>query len=180
MMRITFLMCVLLFVPPLLFAQSKTTQKLEERYKDSFKLFFYNNTLRMINQQGDPEFDELIKGIEKMKFLIIHKKGASIDYKSVVSEYKKESFEAIMTSRHQGKSFDIFVQQEAEKKPKSMLVLVNDDDNFFVLDIKGYIPFDKVTKLYSVLDEGSDVSRRVQQFISDDDEKNIKEEKATK
>ena len=36
-------------------------------------LYFYQNTLRMLNQTENKEFDELIKDIEKMKFLMIEK-----------------------------------------------------------------------------------------------------------
>jgi sulfur relay (sulfurtransferase) complex TusBCD TusD component (DsrE family) len=46
-------------------AQSKTTEALEKKHSDALKLFFYQNTLRMLNQKNDPNFDELIKDIEK-------------------------------------------------------------------------------------------------------------------
>ena len=161
------------------FAQSKTTDALQKKYKSSFALFFYNNTLRMINQQEDAEFDELIRDIEKMKLLIIRKKEAGFDYKKLVGEYKGESFEEIMTSRHQGKTFDIFVR-EKEGKTKAMLVLVNDEENLFVLDILGSIALNKVTKLYSVLDESGDVGEKIERFINKDkkDDK-VEEEKET-
>ena len=53
----------------LVLAQSKTTETLHEKYSDSRSFFFYNNTLRMLNQEENKEFDELIKDIEKMKLL---------------------------------------------------------------------------------------------------------------
>src|SRR5215203_5421437 len=92
-------------------AQSKTTEALQKKHTDALALFFYNNTLRMLNQNGDPAFDDLIKDIEKMKFLMI-KKGtdnfSANGYKELISEYKSESFEEIMTSRFEGKNFDVF------------------------------------------------------------------------
>src|SRR5688572_6708203 len=83
------------------FAQSKTTEALHKRYSESMSLFFYNNTLRMLNQSDDKAFDELIKDIEKMKFLMIDKSKSftKSDYKKLTSEYKGESFEEIMSSR---------------------------------------------------------------------------------
>src|SRR6186997_3580655 len=79
-------------------AQSKTTEELAKKNSEALSLFFYNNTLRMLNQQEDKDFDALIKDIEKMKFLMIDKK-TSFDnggYKKLVSSYKAESFEEIM------------------------------------------------------------------------------------
>src|SRR5688572_4522627 len=83
-------------------AQSKTTETLQKNSPGAMSFFFYQNTLRMINQTADPAFDELIKDIEKMKFLMIDKANGKFDasgYKKLVNEYKAESFEEIMTSR---------------------------------------------------------------------------------
>lgn len=96
------------FASLILVAQSTTTQKLHESNKEALAAFLYHNTLRMLNQSDDPEFDALIKDIEKMKFLMIDKKFGAFDYKKLVANYKSESFEEVMTSRYQGKSFDIF------------------------------------------------------------------------
>ena len=62
-------------------AQSKTTENLQKKYSESLALFFYNNTLRMVNLTEDKEFDELIKDIEKMKFLMIKKSQQRLSVK---------------------------------------------------------------------------------------------------
>jgi len=144
------------------FAQSNTTEALNKKYQDSKVFFFYNNTLRMLNQGDDKEFDALIKDIEKMKFLWISKPGTfgSSDYKKITSDYKNESFEEIMTSRHQGKNFDIFMKEKGGKT-KGMLVLVNDSTNLYVLDIVGSVALDKITSLYTKLDESSDIRKKI-------------------
>ena len=108
-------------------AQSETTEKLHKKYSESLAFFFYNNTLRMINQKDDKDFDALIKDIEKMKFLMIKKEGfAKADYQKLVSSYKAESFEEMMSSRHDGKNFDVYMK---DGKAKGMIVTVNDDEN---------------------------------------------------
>jgi Domain of unknown function (DUF4252) len=153
-------------------AQSKTTEELAKKNSEALSLFFYNNTLRMLNQQEDKDFDALIKDIEKMKFLMIDKK-TSFDnggYKKLVSSYKAESFEEIMTSRHQGKNFDVFIK-EKDGDTKGMLVLVNDSTNLYVLDIVGKIALDKITKLYSVMGESSEIGGRIKDFTKKDAKK---------
>lgn len=154
------------------FAQSLTTEALSKKHGDALNLFFYNNTLRMLNQKEDPEFDELIRDIEKMRFLLIRKADANFgnsEYKKLVSEYKAEAFEEIMTSRHDGKNFDVYLREQGGKT-KGMLVLIHDATNLYVLDILGHIALDKVTSLYSTLDESSDIGSKIKAFTGDDDE----------
>jgi hypothetical protein len=169
-------------------AQSKTTEALAKKHSDALSLFFYNNTLRMLNQSNDPNFDELIKDIEKMKFLLIKKEGDSFNtsgYKQLVGEYKSEAFEEIMTSRFEGKNFDVFLK-EKDGKTKGMLVLVNDKESLYVLDIMGSINVSKVTDLYTTLDKSSDIGKQIKAFTNkgkddgeddEDDEKIVKERK---
>ena len=146
-------------------AQSRTTESLHKKYNDALSLFFYNNTLRMLNQNDDKDFDELIKDIEKMKFLMIDKTttfGAA-DYKKLTGGYKGEAFEEIMTSRYQGKNFDVFLKEKSGKT-LGMVVLVNDSASLYVLDIVGSIALDKVTSLYNMLDQSTDVGKKIKSF----------------
>lgn len=164
---------IILITPGWLLAQSSTTEALHKKHTSALSLFFYNNTLRMLNQQEDKEFDEIIKDIEKMKFLMIKKKETNFgsnDFNKLISDYKAESFEEVMTSRHEGKNFDVYLR-EKNGKTKGMLVLVNDSTNLYVLDIQGRIALDKVTKLYSTLDESADIGKKIKAFIGDDQEK---------
>jgi hypothetical protein len=167
----------LLFVSLCSNAQSKTTEALNKQYKDARAFFFYNNTLRMLNQTDDKDFDELIKNIEKMKLLLIDKTTnfTAADYKKITKDYKAESFEEIMTSRHQGKNFDVFMK-EKDGKTKGVLVLVSDSTNLYVLDIVGSIALNKITKLYSTIDESSDIGNKIKNFT----ERNSKKEEAKK
>jgi hypothetical protein len=153
-------------------AQSKTTEALHKKYSDAMAFFFYNNTLRMLNQTEDKAFDELIKDIEKMKFLLIKKSPddfSSKEYKKLVSDYKSESFEEIMTSRYDGKNFEIYIKEE-NKKTKGMLVLINDSTNLYVLDILGSIALNKVTQLYNTLDASSDIGSKIKMFTGQGEE----------
>lgn len=148
--------------------QSNTTEALQKKYDASLALFFYNNTLRMINQTDDKEFDALIKDIEKMKFLMIKKDDFKTgDYQKLIADYKAEAFEEMMTSRHEGKNFDVYMK---DGKSKGMVVTVNDSENLYVLDIVGSIPLNKVTKLFSTIDESSEIGKRIKDFASNHDD----------
>lgn len=155
-------------------AQTKTTEALHKKYSEGLSLFFYNNTLRMLNQSDDKAFDELIKDIQKMQFLMIEK-TRDFNYKKLTSEYKSESFEEIMTSRMDGKRFDILLS-EAKGKTNGVVVLVNDSTNLYVLDIVGSISISNATKLFSTIDESSDIGKKIKEFTKKDD-KGKKEDK---
>jgi hypothetical protein len=161
-------------------AQSKTTEALAKKHTDALSLFFYNNTLRMLNQANDPGFDELIKDIEKMKFLLIKKDERNFDpdtYKQLIGDYKAEEFEEIMTSRFEGKNLDVFLK-EKDGKTKGMLVLVNDKESLYILDILGKINVNKVTDLYSTLDKNSEIGQKIKAFVQDGDDGVKKVEKS--
>lgn len=155
-------------------AQTKTTEELHKKYSESLSFFFYNNTLRMLNQSDDKAFDELIKDIEKMKFLMIEK-NTDFNYKKLTSGYKSESFEEIISSRFEGKSFDIFMN-EKQGKTKGVVVLVNDSTKLYVLDIVGSISLNNATKLFSTIDGSSDIGKKIKEFTKQDEKKEVKKE----
>ena len=163
---------LVLMTPALLMAQSATTEALKEKHSGSLELFFYNNTLKMLNQADDKDFDEFIKDIEKMRFLMIKKDETNFgknDLNKLISDYKAEAFQEIMASRHEGKNFNVYLK-ENDGKTKGMLVLVNDSKNLYVLDILGAIALDKVTKFYSALDASTDIGSKIKAFAGHGDE----------
>lgn len=146
-------------------AQSKATENLQKKFSDSFSLFFYHNTLRMINQSESKEFDELIKDIEKMKFLMIDKKEAfnASDYQQLKKAYRAETFEEVMTTRYQGRNLDVLLKEKSGKT-QGMVVLVNDSTSLYVLDIVGRIALDKVPELYKAVDQSADIGNKIKNF----------------
>lgn len=72
-----------------------------------------------------------------------------------------------MTSRYQGKNFDVFLKDK-NGKTEGMIVTVNDSTSLFVLDIVGGIALNKVTKLFTTLDESSDIGKKIKDFTKKD------------
>ena len=166
------LLAFIIFLSPVvLSAQSKTIESLQKKFGDSFTLFFYKNTLRMLNQKDNKEFDELIKNIEKMRFLMIDKTQkifAAADFKKLIHDYKAETYEEIMTTRFNGKTFDVYLK---DKKGSTLgtVVLVNDSTRLYVLDILGTIDVSKAGSLFAALDENSDIGQKIKSFLSKDE-----------
>jgi hypothetical protein len=148
------------------FSQTRTTEKLHKENKEAFSLFFYHNTLRMLNQSEDKNFDALIKDIEKMKFLMMENSALSASsYKKLVSDYKAESFEEIMTSRFEGKNFDVFLK-EVDGKTKGMVVTVKDTEKLYILDIVGSIALDQITNFVKTLDSNTEIADKIKSFTT--------------
>lgn len=153
-------------------AQTATTQKLDDKY-EGLSLYFYRNTLRMLNQSEDPAFDELIKDIEKMRFLMIDKESAKFtkeDYKKLLTSYKSESYEEIMTGRYDGKSFDIYMK-EKNGAVQGTVLLLDDTSGLMVLDILGSIALDKAPELFKAIDGNTDIGKKIENFIKKDEPK---------
>jgi hypothetical protein len=168
-MRLILILAFLFFCQST-FAQTKTTEELDKKY-EGLSLYFYKNTLRMLNQNDNKDFDELIKDIEKMKFLMIDKaksKFADADYKKLKSSYGAEKYEEMMTSRLQGKFFDVYIKQESNRV-KGTVIMASDSSNLYVLDIIGRVALDKAPSLFSALNQSTDIGQRVKDFVSSDD-----------
>lgn len=160
-------------------AQTQTTNDLQKRFDDSFALYFYNSTLKMLNQTEDKDFDELVKDIEKMKFLMIDKGATNFsiqDYKNLIKGYKSEDYENMMTARSDGRNFDVYLREENDRV-KGTVILVNDSSQLYVLDIVGRVQPDQVTKFFSSFDGNSEIAGKLKDFMgsSDEDKKKKKE-----
>lgn len=156
-------------------AQTKTTQALDEKY-DGLSLFFYRNTLRMFNQTDDPAFDELIKDIEKMRFMMINKKESAFtesNYTKLLSDYKGEGYEEMMSGRAEGRAFTVYLR-ETDGNVKGTIILAKDDESIMVLDILGKIAFNKIPEFFNTINNSTDIGGKIKDFMSDDEDKDNK------
>lgn len=151
MKKIFFSIMVLLMLQSTSYAQSETTQAFSEKYDDAFTLFFYNNTLQMLNQENNAEFEALIKDIDKMKFIRVSKKEnklTDVDFKKMVDNYHDEDFEDLMTMSHEGMNINVYIK-ESSGVTTGLVLLMNDPESFSILDIKGKVPLNKLASLIS-------------------------------
>ncbi|MCA6073692.1 DUF4252 domain-containing protein [Fulvivirga sedimenti] len=159
-MKRLFLLAVAFLVQmPLLMAQSETTNQFHEDHEEAMALFFYRNSLRMLNMKDNPQLDELIRDIEKMKFLRISKSESDFDknqYKDLVGKYHNEEFEDLMTIRSEGSNLNVFIK-EKDKVTKGLVILLDNDDDFAILDIKGAVPLDRVAELMNYVRSTEDL-----------------------
>ena len=149
----------LLLAPAFVFAQSKTTQKFHEEHKDAQVLFFYKSTLKMLYEvveiEETAELKDLVKDIETMKFVRVDKNKTQIDktyFKKLVSEYHDDDFEDLMTMRQEDMNINVYIK-ESGGETKGLVLLMENDENLAVLDIKGFVPLNKLAKLATTVQE---------------------------
>jgi len=157
-MRSIHLLLFLLIIPLVGVSQTETTDQFHEDHDDAFALFFYRNTIRMFNFNDNPKIDELIRDIEKMKFLRISKSETGFtrdEYRGLVDGYHEESFEDLMSMRAEGSNFNILIK-EKDKVTRGLVVLLDNEDDFAILDIKGAVPIDRVVELVGYVQSAED------------------------
>ncbi|MEO1049360.1 MAG: DUF4252 domain-containing protein [Bacteroidota bacterium] len=135
--------------PSMLMAQSKTTKALHEKYSDAFNLFFYNNTLKMMNQTDSEEFDMIIRDIEKAKVLRLDKEKYSFgtaEYKQMVSDYQSDGFEEVVNMRQKEVKFNAFIK-EKNGKTLGFVVLMEEETSVYIVDIVGSVPLNELIAL---------------------------------
>ncbi len=156
-------------------AQTKTTVDLDKKY-EGLSLYFYKNTLKMLNQKDDKDFDELIKDIEKMRFVMVNtakEKFEKKDYVQLKKNYQTEKYEEVMTGRFDGRNFDVLVR-EANGNVKGTIILASDSASLYVLDVLGKVALNKAASLFKTLDSSTDIGKKVKDFVSGDDDKKRK------
>lgn len=147
----TLIITICLFTSLQGYTQSETTKKYSDKYEGAFTLFFYNNTLKMLNQENNADFEALIKDIDKMKFMRIDKKENKIsdnDYKAMEADYLDEKFEEMMTMRHEGMNVKVYIQED-DGITTGLVLLMNDPESLSILDIKGAVPLNQLANLIS-------------------------------
>jgi Domain of unknown function (DUF4252) len=166
-MKKLILFAVVLFSSSIGWGQAKATDALQKKHDNALSFYLYKNTLRMLNQSDNKEFDEMVKNIEKIKMLIVDKNDdnfAAADYKKLIKDYQSESYESVMTTRSQGMTFDVFIR-DVKGSSLGTVVLASDSARFLVFDMIGTIDVSKVGALFSAIDESADIGKKIRDFM---------------
>ena len=148
-MKSFYILILFALTPTVMMAQSKTTQEFHKDHEEAFVLFFYSNTLKMLNQDDNPEFAELIKDIDKMKFIRVNKQESDLDddaFSDLEEDFHDDNFEDLMTMRHEGMNVKAYIQED-DGVTTGIVMLMQDDESLSILDVKGAVPLNKLASL---------------------------------
>ena len=82
-MRRTFILLVLSAVHIVIFSQSRSMEKFRKEFKEDQNVFFYSSTLKMLNTENSPEFEDMLKDVEKIMVLNYNKENQSFDIEDI-------------------------------------------------------------------------------------------------
>ncbi len=127
------------------FAQTKLIKTLKEEDKIESSYHLYPSTLRMINLQNDPAFDELIRPVKKLSFSILKpdvytSKDMHTAYQELLNEGYEEYIEVVNDSA------SMFVVGNESKS--RTCILVNNDEEYYIADLEGMINVLKLGEVY--------------------------------
>lgn len=133
-------------------AQEQPLKDFAEDRKDR-KFCFYPSTLRMVNLANNPEFNDLVSGIEKLLIYNLDSVSrAEKSYKEIITTYQNLEFEEYASAYGGGLNF--YVYGKENKKETEYIGIVKQDDLLTAFYMRGQIAMNKIPKLIQSMNEG--------------------------
>ena len=133
-------------------AQTKHTQKLHDDHPDAFTLFFYKSTIRMLDPANSDEYFNMIKGIEKAKFLRFDSLELADE---VLADFMKaiisDSFEEGVTFRSSEGTGNVFIRDKEGTK-EGIIFIMKGEAEIYILDIVGKVELSSLMELTKKID----------------------------
>lgn len=148
------------------FPQSRSVERFRQAHRPSFKLFFYESTLKMLSRidlkvLGDPDvgkfgetppLGKMISGIEKVKFFMYEHDGASFahvaetGFQQLEKEVREEGYENLISARVKNADMKIMVREHRESV-EGFVVFVKMEKAYSIIDIEGAPNVEDILKL---------------------------------
>jgi len=133
-------------------AQEQPLKDFAEDRKER-KFCFYPSTLRMINLANNPDFNDLVSGIEKLLIYNLDSAArAEKSYKQIIATYEALDFEEYASAYGGGLNF--YVYGKENKKETEYIGVVKQDDLLTAFYMRGQIAMNKIPRLIQSMSEG--------------------------
>lgn len=114
---------------------------------------FYPSTLRMLNINGNPDFDKMVGGIEK---LLVYKldsiSRADMLYNPILDTYRKNGYEEYITIF--GGDKEVYVLGSPNDDNKEFIGIIMYEENSLAFLMKGNIGWEEIPKLFNNIKDG--------------------------
>jgi hypothetical protein len=133
-------------------AQEQPLKDFAEDRKDR-KFCFYPSTLRMVNLANNPDFDDLVNGIEKLLIYNLDSAArADKSYKEIITTYQELDFEEYASAYGGGLNF--YVYGKENKKETEYIGIIKQADLLTAFYMRGQIAMNKIPRLIQSMSEG--------------------------
>lgn len=118
-------------------AQIKAVEKFIKEHPNLDEYFVYQSTLRMVNQEGDADFNRLIKNIKKINIYISEGSTDVTEesYREMLADLEEEEFEVLINAKYESSLINL-MSKDAGKNSYYVLA-VRDADNFGLMEMDG-------------------------------------------
>lgn len=119
-------------------AQIKPVEDFLKANKDLSKYFIYQSTLRMLNQDGDPDFNRLIKDIRKINVYIAMEEGVAVSKQShqkMLDDLTAVKFETLVSAKMDGALINLMSKEEGDRA--YYVLAASEEANFALLEMDG-------------------------------------------
>lgn len=155
MRHITSLLLILL--PFTLSGQSKSVTSFRSDFKENTNMFFYSSTLKMLNTDNNPEFAELLDGIEEIRVLNYTKAQQKFnreDVSGLKAALEKESYNNMLMINDKGNNIQVY-GREKKGATVGIVALVENTESLIIIDLIGVLDVKKFLELKNKLDARS-------------------------
>ncbi len=153
-MKRTLILLFLFAIHIFIFSQSRSIEKFRKVYKEDQNVFFYSSTLKMLNTENSPEFEDILKDIEKIAVLIYEKENKIIGSEQItqlMTNLKKEKYEELMVINENGNKVNLY-KRDKKGRTAGFAAIVDNKEKLILLDVKGSIDFKKFMELKNKID----------------------------
>jgi len=164
------------------FSQSKTLQELKDSNAVQLHLFFTPSTLRMLNLQKDPAYNEMVRGVDKLHFYMMNPtEFTTTDYFDTAEKLlKEEAYEEFIIWDGDGDEFQV-LGKPAEQE---MIGLASYAGRHYIFSLQGTIDLMKLPEIYEKMSTQDSTMNNGLSYIVDmikrEDENRIRHEKRRK
>ena len=153
-MRSALLIPVFFIIHITVFSQSKSIEKFRKTYQEDQNVFFYSSTLNMLNMEDLPDFEDIIKDIEKIAVLIYKKENQKFTAKELdqlIKNLEKEKYVELMIINDKGNKINLY-KKDKRGRTTGFAAFVDNRESLVLIDVKGSIDFKKFMELKNQID----------------------------
>ncbi len=152
-MRLILTLFFLLTFSSVICAQSSAVTEFKDNHETALAFYFYPSTLRMINLQRNPEFDEMIKDIKKARFFKLDSGVVTQpDLTTLGNDLRKAGYEEMMMMKSKGNDIEVL---GLEKHTPEIVVISRNGYECMLLEVTGMINIAKIPKLIDAFSSGA-------------------------
>jgi len=153
-MKKVLLLVILAVTYVIVAAQSKSIERFRKLHKEDQNVFFYSSTIKMLNAENEPEFADLIKDIDKVMVLLYEKDKQKLKTEEIAglkNDLHEEKYVPLLLINENGNTINLY-KRDKKEKTVGFAALVDNKDNFVIIDVKGSIDFKKFIEFKNKID----------------------------